>query len=349
MKTPVFLLTLALALPAAAGEAPPETVGLTFGGGFSGDLIHESHTSSWLSNAEASAWAEADLGTLIGADHWYLRVNPSLVWGAEESWEWRLRLYQAWLSWDGSDSFNAQIGRMDPGWFFHSLPSAGAFVRLPSRAAGEFSPGALGLLDLYPISAPAFRMEWKPAAHFQLQAAAFRLDDGTEIRGRALAENASGLDRILTLTEIGWRNEGTENDGWRHRFAGLGGWWLPAGGGSWGLYAFADAKLWSESDESWQGLSGFVSASTARAGGFKREERFSTGLSRAGLIPGRDEDTTSLAFILEPASKPGTGRHAWEVLHRFRLKEHWWLQGTLQRQRGQVRDWRLGLRLGCDF
>lgn len=353
----LFLVCLAMVFPGRAGELPAdpppalESPGLSFGGGFSGDLIHESHTGSWLSNAEASVWAEADLGTLIGADDFYVRASPSLVWGAEESWDWNLRLYQTWLSWDGNDHFNALAGKIDPGWFFHSMPSAGTFVRMPSRATGEFSPGALGLLDLYPISAPALRMEWKPTAHLYAQAATWLLERDTEIRGRALVKYADGWDRTLTLAEAGWRDEGTEDEGWRHRFAGLGGWWIPAGGGSWGLYAFADAKLWSESTQTWQGLSGFASISTAQAVGYQREHRIAAGLSYQGLLPGRDEDTSSLAVIVEPGSEPVTGwdRHAWEVLHQWRINDHWWVQGALQRQEGQFHDWRLGLRLGCDF
>ncbi len=359
MKHYAVIPWLALSSALVAGgenEAPDiraawEERGITFGGGFSGDMFHESHTDSWLYDIEASAWAEADLGTLIGADDFYAYVNPSLAWGAEEEWDWNLRLYQAWLSWDGNDHFNARAGMLDPGWFFHSLPSAGAFVRLPSRVAGEFSPGGLGLLDLYPISAPAVHAEWKPVSNFYLQAATFLLEPDHEIRGRKMVKSADGFGRTLTLAETGWRDEGTDEDGWKHRFAGIGGWWIPAGGGSWGAYAFTDVKLWTEAQKDWQGLSGFASASIARADGYDSERRYVGGLSYEGLVPGRDEDTTSFALIVEKGNDPPAhgSRHAWELLYQVRLNDHWWLQWALQRQDGGVHDWRNGLRIGCDF
>lgn len=356
MKNRAAILWFSLASALAAGDPPERTDaweerGISFGGGFSGDVIHETHTDSWLYNIDASVWAEADLGTLMGAHDFYAYVNPSLVWGAEEEWDWNLRLYQAWLSWDGSDHFNALAGMLDPGWFFHSMPSTGAFVRLPSRAAGEFSPGGLGLLDLYPVSAPALRAEWKPVSKYYLQAATFVLQEDHEIHGRELVAGADGFDRTLTLAEAGWRDEGEEDEGWNHRIAGIGGWWIPAGGGSWGAYAFTDLKLWAESQMDWQGLSGFASASVARADAHDTEQRWVGGFSYEGLIPGRDEDMTSFSLIFEHGDglPSGGDRHAWEILHRFRLSENWWVQWALQRQDGELHDWRNGLRIGCDF
>lgn len=356
MKSRAAVLWLTLASAVLAGDSaevsdPLEERGISFGGGFSGDVIHETHTGSWLYNSDASVWAEVDLGVLMGADDFYAYANPSLAWGAEEEWEWKPLLYQAWLSWDGSDHFNARAGMLDPGWFFHSMPSTGAFVRLPSRTAGEFSPGGLGLLDLYPVSAPALHAEWKPASEYYLQAAAFALQEDHEIHGRELVAGADGLERTLTLAEAGWRDEGEEDKGWDHRIAGIGGWWIPAGGGSWGAYAFTDVKLWTESQLDWQGLSGFASASVARADAQDRERRWVGGFSYEGLIPGRDEDTTSFSLIIENGGgTPGGGdRHAWEILHRFRLSDNWWVQWALQHQDGEIRDWRNGLRIGCDF
>lgn len=125
--------------------------GIEFGGDAAFDLIHASTNRSWLTNVDAGAWLEADLGTLSGADDWYLFLNPTLVWGAEEEWKWNPRLYQIWLKWDGSERFSALAGITDLSWHFHSLPSASPFVRLPARNSGEFSPGSIGLLK--PVSA----------------------------------------------------------------------------------------------------------------------------------------------------------------------------------------------------
>ena len=359
MTIRLAVLQCALAAAALAGEeteadgAAPwwRDHGINFGSGFSWDSIYETHGDSWLHNLDAGLWVEADLGSLMGADHWYAYASPSLVWGAEEDWEWKARIYQAWLSWDGSDHFNAFAGMLDPGWFFHSMPSTAAFVRLPARTTGEFSPGGLGLLDLYPVSAPALRLEWKPGSFSYVQAAAFRLDGNDEIRGRTLAAGAEGFDRMLTLVETGWRDEGAEDTGWKHRVGGIGGWWLPEGDGSWGTYVFADVKLWAEPQLDWQGLSGFASASIAKADGYGHEHRWVAGLAYEGLFPTRDEDTTSLAVIVEQGDEKTTNgdRHAWELLHRFRLNDHWWLQWALQRQDGETREWRNGLRIGCDF
>jgi hypothetical protein len=319
-----------------------------FGGDVAFDLIHANRDDSWLVNLDVGAWLEADLGELAGAHDWYLFVNPTLVWGAEEDWRWRPRLYQVWLKWDGSDHFNALFGLTDLSWHFHSLPSAAPFVRLPARSSGDFSPGSIGLLDLYPLSSPTVRIEFKPNTRTYLRAAATWLERDHQVRGRELLQEAAAAQRSLLFAEAGYANEGDEASGWRHRIAGIGGWWLPGIDGSWGLYATADARLWSEHEEPWQGLSGFVSISVAKAAGYDQEERLVSGFSYEGLLPGRDEDITALAFIIEHPK-----RQACELLHRVHLDDCIWLQASVQWQRrvdGTDKwEWRLGMRVGFEF
>lgn len=353
MKRCCCLAIAWFAATALADDEPAHPI--SYGGDVSIDLIHASHDHDWLTNLDFGAWIEADLGELVGVDDWYLFVNPTLVWGAEEDWQWTPRLYQAWLKWDGSDHFNALVGIVDLSWHFHSLPSTAPFVRMPARAAGEFSPGGLGLLDLYPVSSPAVRIEWKPTPHLYLQAAASWLTHDHQIKGRELLLDLAASERFLLIGEIGYRDEGEEDDGWPHRMVGLGGWCLPAASDTWGSYAFADAKLWSEAQESWQGLAAFVSGSIAHASGVDRESRLVTGLSYEGLLPGRNEDRTALAWIFEHAGDDTAhpDRNALELLHRVQLQEHAWVQASLQWQ-GNLDatgegEWRAGLRFGWDF
>ncbi len=361
------LLALLLVLPLALGTvlAGEDNVGgneigeteqeednnqpVTYGGSLSADVIISTHDSDWLSNADASLWLEADLGTLIGAEHWYAFVNPTVVWGAEEDWGWKVDIYQSWLAYDGNDRWNFLVGLLDPSWHFHSLPSSSLCVRMPSRVAGEFSPGGLGLLDLYPLSAPAMRVELKPKDPYYLQVAAFWLQEDHAIRGREIMRHIPSGQRWLLMAEGGWRDDGEEETGWQHRRAALGGWILPAEPETWGIYTFADRKLWSEGDD-WQGISGFLSLSTARTAGEAQEHRGTAGLLYDGLLPTRDEDSTALAIIAEHP------RHlAWEILHRFSLGEQHWLQLSVQWQDGREEglengeDWRIGLRFGAEF
>lgn len=363
-------MMLALALPLWSGEpvdrtdAPSlqerlEDRGLAFGGDIAGDLIRTSDGNTTLWNLDAGAWVEADLGELVGLDHWFVFVNPTLVWGAEEDWHWKPWLYQAWVTWDGSDKFNALMGILDLSWHFHSLPSATPFARLPARTSGEFSPGSIGLLDLYPLSAPSVRMEWKPWKHGYAQAATSWLEPDHELRGHPLPKDASASERWLVIAEAGWRDEGEEDSGWQHRIFGFGGWWLPADDGWWGVYAFADAKLWSEPQLDWQGMSGFISMSAAQAAGFELEERLVSGLSYAGLFPHRDEDITAFAIITENLDNGVQGRshkhqrQAWELLHRIHVTDSLWIQASVQRQGGTGDEvgpeWLAGLRIGLAF
>lgn len=321
---------------------------IDFGGDVAFDLIHANSDDSSLVNLDVGAWVEADLGELIGADDWYLFLNPTLVWGAEEEWRWRLRLYQAWLKWDGSDHFNALFGITDLGAHFHSLPSAAPFVRLPARSSGEFSPGSLGLLDLYPLSSPTVQIEVKPNALTYLRAAATWLENDHQVRGRELLRDQGTTDRLLFIAEIGYADESDEDSGWEHRLFSIGGWLLPGADNSWGAYATADAKLFTESESSYQGLSSFLSLSAAKASGFDQEYRGVAGFSYEGLFPHRDEDTTAIAMIIEHPR-----RQACELLHRFRLNDHCWLQASLQWQGQAVgtdqSEWRAGLRVGWEF
>jgi carbohydrate-selective porin OprB len=353
MKWCHCLVVSLLATSALADDEPARAI--NYGGGIAFDLIHASHDHDWLVNLDAGAWIEADLGELAGADDWYLFMNPTLVWGAEEDWQWTPRLYQAWLMWDGSDYFNALFGIVDLSWHFHSLPSTSPFVRMPARAAGEFSPGSIGLLDLFPLSSPTVRIEWKPTTHLYLQTAASWLDDDHQIKGRELLLGQRASERLLFISELGYQDEGDEASGWRHRMAGVGGWWLPGADDSWGAYAFADAKLWSEHDERWQGLSGFVSASIAHAASSDQEHRIAAGLSYEGLLPMRDEDLTALALIYEHAGDEleHPTRSAFELLHRVKLNDHAWVQASIQCQSNLDDtgdgEWRAGLRIGWEF
>lgn len=355
-------LGLALAAHAAAsGESLRGRVaeqGVVFGGDVAGELIRAEAEGEWLANLEGSAWMEADLGALLGLDHWYAFVNPSLAYGDEENGRWRGRLYQAWLAWDGSERFNVLAGVVDPSWHFHSLPSAAPFSRLPTRSSGDFSPGSLGLLDVYPLSAPAIRAEWKPFGSAYVQASATWLDTDHEIHGRPLLAGASASERWLALGEVGWRNDG-DGLGARHRAFGVGAWSLPSQSDSWGAYVFLDIGVWREPEATGEGLSAFVSLSAATASGFEREDRVVLGLSYLGLLPGRERDVTALAYVGErggaasDGSEPAPRRHAWEILHRLQLLDGLWLQASLQHQdrAGEAgpADWRAGLRLGAEF
>jgi hypothetical protein len=332
------------------GEEEP-TKAITYGGGLAGDVLHSSHDKAWLENMDLGLWMEADLGELIHADDCYLFVNPSLVWGAEESWKWKTRIYQAWMKWDGSEKFNVLAGMVDLSWHFHSLPSAAHFVRMPARSTGEFSPGSLGLLDLFPISNPTLRFEFKPTDKIYAQSAASWLTQDHEIKGRRLLQGLPAGERFVFINEVGYNNEGSEENGWQHRKLGLGGWWLPGAQRAWGAYGFGDAKLWGESVTSSQGLSGFLSASVSQAADVNLESRVVSGLSYEGLFPWRNEDCTAVAAIREELENGG--RTAWELLHRWKFSDSTWMQFSLQWQSGlddgKSQDWRAGLRAGFEF
>lgn len=296
--------------------------------------------SAWL--AEISPTLELDLGEAGVADDWYLFAKPTLTWGTEEAYEWKLRLYQAWLSWDGNDTFNVQVGALDPSWHFHSLPSSWPFVRLPARTAGQFSPGGLGRLDLFPLSAPGVRLEWKPRADFYVQAEALSVGSGWALDGADLTRGTS-----LTIVEAGLRRE--SDTPFR---AGAGGWLLGRsadlradGRTVGGVYAFADAGLRPAPHE----LSAFLTAAATRTTAARVQTRVAAGLHATGVFPARQKDETALAAVWEEL--PGeAARFATEVLHRCWLRESFYLQTTaLWQRQDREEGWRFGVAVGWNY
>ncbi|MGZ8202907.1 MAG: carbohydrate porin [Burkholderiales bacterium] len=318
-------------------------------------------------NFEAALPIELDLGALAGLDHFFLYAHPTLVWGAEEDHEWEARLYQAWLSYDGSARWNVLAGIYDVGWHFHSLPSTSTFTRLPGQNTGSFSPGSLGLLDLFPLSSPAIRIEIKPVDRFALQVAAVRLEPEHGVGQHALAEHLTDTNRALLIVEANWAREGTEENRQHHLRTGLGSWLLPGAQladfarAPFGFYAFADARLYSEVHDADQGCSAFLSLSTAAQRPGTWEKRLAGGLAWTGLFSTRNADQTALAVVTEDAGEPSRdsrGRRRWrtsvEALHRIPVGDHAYIQAALQWRRPFDADerpetWRIGLTLGLSF
>lgn len=296
--------------------------------------------SSWLT--EISPSLEVDLGELGLADDIYLFVKPTLVWGTEENYEWKLRLYQAWLSWDGNDTFNLQIGTLDPSWHFHSLPSSWPFVRLPARTAGQFSPGGLGRLDLFPLSAPGVRIEWRPRADFYVQAEALYVGSVWALDGMDLTRGTA-----LTIVEAGVRRESD-----KPFRAGIGGWVLSRsadlrddGRTVGGVYAFADAGLLAAPHE----LSAFLTVAATRTTAARGQMRAAAGLHTAGLFPMRPNDETALATVWEELPDAGT-RFAAEALHRCWLHDSFYVQASVLWQCESGGDgWRIGMAVGWSY
>ncbi len=318
-------------------------------------------TLDWL--FEGALTLEADLGELVGLDDVYVLAHPTLAWGFEENYGWKARAYLAWLSWDGSERWNVLAGLYDVGWHFHSLPSVSTFSRLPGQTTGGFSPGGLGLLDPFPLSAPAVRIEWKPRANWAVHFASVWLEPGHSLATHTLA---AGSERLLLIGEVNWSREGDEENRCHHRRAGLGGWLLPgarledSSRTPGGLYAFADARLWSETAASEQGLAAFVSLSAAAHRDGPWEKRAVAGLESTGLLPRRAADRTALAFIAEEtaATTSETGRHRWsaaaELLYRVPLGELAYAQASIQWRRpldadGEDEEWKLGLTFGLSL
>ncbi|MCB1203345.1 MAG: hypothetical protein KDN18_03730 [Verrucomicrobiae bacterium] len=330
----------------ACGDHEAEATGpFSWGSGGAFDFHHSSAAESWQSNLDASFWVEVDLGEWVGWDDIYFYVNPSVTWGTGEDWAWNPDVYQWWLAWDSRDDLNVSVGGLDPGWHFHSMPSAGYFIRMASRVPGEFSPGSLNLPEPYPISLPAARIEWKPFADWVTQAGVFVLDRGEEIDSQVVDELSA-----LAIVEIAWRDEGEEESGWKQRVAGVGAWAVT--NGPCGAYLFGDAKLFTESPESWQGMSLFFALGHRSDDGEKWYSSGTGGLTWEGLIPGRDEDITSIAVIRE--ERPDRPEISGEIIHRFSLGEKLWIQGEVLVQnagshRDPVDDVKGGIRLGWDW
>jgi carbohydrate-selective porin OprB len=368
--TAAALLLLASASPAHGGEetaAAEKASALSWNFDAVLDAIITPRRNAVEWNFEASLPIELDLGELAGLDHFFLYAHPTLVWGAEEDHQWDGRLYQAWLSYDGSERWNVLAGIYDVGWHFHSLPSTRTFTRLPGQNTGSFSPGSLGLLDLFRLSSPAIRIELKPTDRIALQVAAVRLQPEHGVGQHALAEHLADANRTLLIAQAGWSREGADENRQHHARIGLGGWLLPGARLAdsprtpFGLYVYADARLHSEVHDADQGCSAFLSLSAAAQRPGTWEKRVATGLAWTGLLPARDTDETALAVITEDAGEPSydaRGRRRWrtsaELLHRIPLGDHAYVQGALQWRRAfEVAErpdaWRIGLSLGLSF
>lgn len=344
-----------------AGEEPTdETRALSWNIDAVLDAIHAPRTGTldWL--FEGAFTLEADLGELAALDNFYVFAHPTLAWGFEENYGWKAQPYLAWLSWDGSEHWNVLAGLYDIGWHFHSLPSASAFSRLPGQTTGGFSPGGLGLLDPFPLSAPALRVEWKPRPQWAVHFASVWLEQGHSLAAHSLA---AGSERLLLIGELNWSREGEEENGYRHRRAGLGGWLLPGADledstrTPAGVYAFADARLWSERAEPEQGLSAFTSLSAAAHRDGPWEKRAVAGLEWTGFLPRRNADRTALAVIAEEtaATTSEEGERRWtasaELLHRVPIGDHVYVQANVQWRHpldedGEDEEWKLGLSVG---
>ena len=317
-------------------------------------------------NFESCLAFEADLGPLLHLDDWYLYVRPTITWGAEEEHRWTARLYQAWLSWDAGARWNWLVGLYDVGWHFHALPSAAAFNRLPGQNTGSFSPGSLGLLDLFPLSAPAVRIEWKPTGSFAVQTAAVWLGAEHNLAAQRLAPNLRASQRWLGLAEVVYDREGIAANGFAHRRCGIGAWAIPAarlensGRTPLGGYAFADTRVWSERDQPEEGVSVFASISVAHHRSGPPEKRAVAGLHWLGLFPHRPADETALAVIAEDSAAT-TGdanqrrwRSAAQILHRVPIGNSAFVQSTLLWSQPHTAEsggggWKVGITLGVGF
>lgn len=358
------LLTASAFAGLPAEESAPSPI--TWGSDLVFDAVALPQSSAIEWNFEGALWIEADLGPLVHLDDWYIYVHPTPTWGAEEDYRWTARLYQAWLSWDGAARWNLLVGLYDLGWHFHSMPSTAAFNRLPGQNSGSFSPGGLGLLDLYPLSVPAARLEWKPIEGFSVQAAALWLGAGQDLASHQLVSDLSGSQRWMAIAEATWERDGTEENRFAHRRAGLGGWFLPAAElndgkhSPWGAYTFADLRIWSEPGDAEQGVSVFASASIAAQRRGPLEKRAVAGTQYVGLFPNRPADQTALAIVAEEsgATTDDEGHRHWDVavqlLHRVQLGEHAYLQSSVLWRQTPTDDadnagWKIGLTLGLSF
>ena len=321
-------------------DAVDEDQWLSYGGGFSIEGHRRNPGGEGGANLDASIWLEADLG-VIGADHCYAYVQPSLVWGEEEDWHWRASIYQWWLAWNGNDAIEIMGGMVDSGWHFHGLPSAGPFLRLPWRERGAFSPGAFGLPDIYPLSPPSVRVAWTPDSHIRIQAMVSALDRDHEVDGVAVREDHG----LAWLAEVSWSNADEEDVVLARTFA-AGCWAMPTG--AYGVYFLADAGIWKPVATGDAVVSVFSSVAASREAG---EENWSAGvlagLVCSGIVPGRDEDQFAIAWSRD--DRVERIKHAADILYRAELGAGWWMQAEFQWIRQPTDETVLGLRLGYDW
>ena len=333
------------------------------------DAIVLPHRPAIEWNFESSLAFEADLGPLLDLDDFYLYVRPTLTWGVENAHQWSVRLYQAWLSWDAGARWNWLVGLYDVGWHFHALPSAAVFNRLPGRNTGSFSPGSLGLLDLFPLSAPAVRIEWKPTENFAVQTAVVWLGAEYNLAVHRLAPDLAASHGWLGLAEVVWEREGLEANGFAHRRFGIGAWGMPvaqlenSGRTPLGGYAFADIRVWSERDQPEEGVAVFASISVANHRSGAPEKRAVGGFYWLGLFPHRPADGIALAVITEDSAatagnagnaSPRRWRSAAQILHRIPIGDSASVESTLLWSQPSTADsggggWKIGITLGVGF
>lgn len=157
--------------------------------------------------------------------------------------------------------------------------------------------------SIYSTTAPAIRLEFKPAADSYLLAAAYDGVPGNPGHPAGTRIDISKNDGIFWAAETGLSPSDEDPAGYYKAAAGV--WYLDRNFEDFagtersfnrGIYAIIENTLFSEKIDSLQRLGYFVQTGWAEADRNSFDKYFGVGLSYVGLIPGRDRDAASAGW-----------------------------------------------------
>lgn len=213
------------------------------------------------------------------------------------------RLYEAWVEQDFYEgAAGVKVGLIDLNTTFDVQETAGLFLNASNGTGPDLSDTGLNGPSIYPSTALAVNLFWRPLDDWTVQAGVFDATAGDPAHRRAFA--AVKLDGALLIGQV----ERRFGDAARLEF---GAWTYtkrypslvqqtPAGaprdiGGNSGIYALAEGRLLGGGGDD-GGLSGWVRVGVGNAEINPVRDYLGMGLVYSGRMFGRDKDQAGLAL-----------------------------------------------------
>jgi len=260
---------------------------------------------------ELVKWKGANLNIHISGNH---GGDPSEYSGAIQgisniaafqTW----KLYQFWFE---QNLFNEKIsllfGLYDLNSEFDVRETSSIFIN-PSHGIGaEYALTGENGPSIFPYTSLAFRIKYNLSQSLDIKAAVFDGVPGDLNKPHGTHISLNKEDGILLTGELTYKSETQEFNSDFFKLS-VGGWYYTSKfeklhtdnihkiqKGNYGVYISAEKFLLSKSENSSQGLAGFLRIGFADNNVNQVNAYYGAGLTYTGLIPGRDEDIIGLAI-----------------------------------------------------
>ncbi len=216
------------------------------------------------------------------------------------------QLSQAWLAttyFDNSLSLLAGLYTIDSE--FYVTETSGLFIQPPYGFAAEMAQAGQSGPSIFPVGALAVRMQYNSSNYYFRAVLTDGVPDspesGTDIK-------LDKTDGTLTVVEIGYTPKNSKQTisktslGWWNYSASAADLQTGESRADQGVYIMSEHTLFTERNNTNQGLSGFLRFGTANKDVYQADWTGSVGLHYLGLLPGRDDDQVGVAMTTSHAS-----------------------------------------------